>query len=183
MTRCAKSKHLRAYRPRKETTALWRPFRNHNDTRRQCILRFGGLQRLDFTGYALANLGSMLRYAGRAKEAAAVLERAVRLDPFHPPNYLEWLGDAYLFLGRYQECVQAVERGVALDPEFVALRVTAAGCYAALGDEKKAREAGVNILRVNPSFTIKAFASYVPFTEQSDLELKVKLLQIAGVPE
>jgi adenylate cyclase len=132
---------------------------------------------------ALANLGSMLRYAHRAKEAAEVLERAIRLDPFHPPNYLEWLGDAYFLLGRYDECIQVVERGIALDPDFVALHVVGAECYAAVGNEQKAREAGANILRANPRFTIKAFAAYVPFTEKSDLELKVSLLRAAGVPE
>ena len=131
----------------------------------------------------LGNLGSMLRYAHRAEEAAEAVERAIRLDPFHPPNYLEWLGDAYLLLGRYDDCLQATGRGVALDPDFVALHVVAAECHAALGNEDKAREAGARILRANPRFTLKAFAAYVPFTYTSDLELKVGLLRIAGIPE
>jgi len=131
----------------------------------------------------LGNLGSMLRYAHRAEEAVAVVERAIRLDPYHPPNYLEWLGDAYFVLGRYDDCVQAVERGVALDPDFVALRVVAAQCYAALGNEQKAREAGANILRLNPRFTISAFVAYVPFTDEGDLRDQVAVLRQAGVPE
>ncbi len=44
----------------------------------------------------LANLGSMLRYAHRSEEAAEVVERAIRLDPYHPP-FLEWLADAFSF--------------------------------------------------------------------------------------
>jgi adenylate cyclase len=131
----------------------------------------------------LANLGSMLRYAHRAGEAAEVVERAVRLDPYHPPNYLEWLGDAYLMLGRYDDCIQAMERGVALDPDFVALHVVGAECHAAAGNEAKARDAAANILRVNPRFTLKAFASYVPFTDERDLRLKIDLLRKAGLPE
>jgi adenylate cyclase len=131
----------------------------------------------------LGNLGSMLRYAHRAEEAAEAVERAIRLDPFHPPNYLEWLGDAYLLLGRYDDCIRTTERGVALAPDFVALHAVAAECHAALGNEGKAREAGARILRANPRFTLKAFASYVPFTYTSDLELKVGLLHIAGIPE
>jgi tetratricopeptide (TPR) repeat protein len=119
----------------------------------------------------------------RADEAAEAIERAIRLDPFHLPNYLEWLGDAYLLLGRYDDCIRTTERGVALDPDFVALHVVAAECYAALGNEDKAREAGAGILRTNPRFTLKAFASYVPFTYTSDLELKVGLLRMAGIPE
>ena len=53
----------------------------------------------------LSNLGSMLVYAGRAKEAAVAIEQAIRLDPFHPPTYLEWLGNAYWLLGDNGRCV------------------------------------------------------------------------------
>ena len=131
----------------------------------------------------LANLGSMLRHAHRAEEAAEVVERAIRLDPFHPPNYMEWLGDAYFLLGRFDDCVDAIERGVALDPGFVALHVVGAQCYAARGDEAKARDAAANILRANPRFTLEGYASYLPLTEEGDLQLSIELLRKAGVPE
>jgi adenylate cyclase len=130
----------------------------------------------------LANLGSMLRYADRAAEAAEVVERAIRLDPYHPPNYLEWLGDAYFLLGR-DDCIEAVERGIALDPDFVALHVIAAKCYASLGNEEKAREAGTQVLRHNPRFTLRAFASYVPFSDERVLQRNIEMLRKAGVPE
>jgi adenylate cyclase len=131
----------------------------------------------------LANLGSMLRYAHRNEEAAEVVERAIRLDPFHPPNYMEWLADAYLLLGRYDDCVEAVERGIALDPGFVALHVKEAQCYAALGNEVKAQEAAAQILEANPRFTIKGYAAYVPDADEGDLQRRVELLRKAGVPE
>ena len=131
----------------------------------------------------LANLGSMLRYAHRAEEAAEVVERAIRLDPYHPPNYLEWLSDAYFLLGRYEDCIQAANRGVALDPDFVPMHVLLAECHAALGNVEKARVAGAEILRANPSFTLKAFASYVPFRDKGDLRMKTDMLRRAGVPE
>jgi adenylate cyclase len=131
----------------------------------------------------LANLGSMLRYAHRAEEAAEVVERAIRLDPYHPPNYLEWLSDAYFLLGRYEECIHAANRGVALDPDFVPMHVLLAECHAALGNEDKAREAASEILRANPHFTLKAFASYVPLSDKGDLRIKTEMLRRAGVPE
>jgi len=132
---------------------------------------------------ALANLGSMLRYIHRPEEATDVLERAIRLDPFHPAFYLEWLGDAYFLLGRLDECVEVVERGVALEPDFVALHVISAKCYAARGDEEKARKAVAQILRNNPQFTVTAFASYVPFSDAGDLRRNVEMLRKAGAPE
>lgn len=130
----------------------------------------------------LANLGSMLRYADRAEEAADVVERAIRLDPYHPPNYLEWLADAYFLLGR-DDCKKTVERGIALEPDFVALHVVAAKCYASLGEEHRAREAGSEVLRNNPRFTLRAFASYVPFSDERVLEHNVDMLRKAGIPE
>ncbi len=132
---------------------------------------------------ALANLGSMLRYIHRAGEAAEVVERAIRLDPFHPANYLEWLGDAYFLLGRFDDCVEAVERGIALEADFVALHVIAAKCYAALGELERAKQAGSEVLRNNPRFTLRAFASYVPFSDEGDLQRNIEMLRRAGLPE
>ncbi len=131
----------------------------------------------------LSNLGSMLFYAGRGEEAAAVIEQAIRLDPFHPPNYLEWLGNAYWFLGDSAQCVEVAKRGVALDPNYVSLHVVLAVCYAALGREEEARAAAAEILRINPRFTLKAYSSYVPYTDDRDLQRRVDLLRNAGVPE
>jgi len=131
----------------------------------------------------LSNLGSMLNWAGRSQEALEVLQQAVRLDPFHPPNYLERLADAYAGVEKYLQCIEVAERGVALDPDYVGLHVSRAGCYAALGRQEEARAAVAEILRTNPRFTLKAFASYVPFSSERARELRVKLLRTAGVPE
>ena len=132
---------------------------------------------------ALSNLGSMLAWAGRSEEAIDVLQQAIRLDPFHPPNYLERLADAYAGVGNYEQCIEVAERGVALDPNYVGLHVSRAGCYAALGRIEEAKAAAAEILRTNPRFTLKAFTSYAPFSSERDRERRVKLLRIAGVPE
>jgi len=131
----------------------------------------------------LGNLGSMLNWAGRSEEALGVLQQAVRLDPFHPPNYLEWLASAYEGTGDYEQCVEAAERGIALNPDYVGLYVDLAVCYTALGKEKEARAAAAEISRTNPRFTLRAYASYVPSSDPSDLESKVEMLRKAGVPE
>jgi adenylate cyclase len=131
----------------------------------------------------LSNLGSMLYWAGRSEEALGVLQQAIRLDPFHPPNYLEHLAGAYSGVGDYDQCVEAAKRGIALDPNYVGLHVDLAACYAALGREEDAQATAAEILRTNPRFTLKAFASYVPFTDERDRQRKVKMLRQAGVPE
>jgi adenylate cyclase len=131
----------------------------------------------------LGNLGSMLGWAGRNEEALGVLQQAIRLDPFHPPHYLEWLAAAYQGVGDYGLCVEAANRGIALYPDYVALYVDLAACYTALGREEEAQAAAAEILRTNPRFTLKAFAAYAPYSDQRDLQQEVKLLRKAGVPE
>jgi adenylate cyclase len=131
----------------------------------------------------LSNLGAMLVWAGRSEEALEVLQQAVRLDPFHPPNYLERLAAAYAGTGQYERCVEAAKRGIALDPDYVSLHVDLAGCYAALGQEKEAQAAATEIARTNPRFTLKAFASYAPYSDQEELAWEVEMLRRAGVPE
>jgi len=131
----------------------------------------------------LANLGDLLAWAHRPTEAVTVLERAIRLDPFYPPTYLDWLSFAYAMGGRYADCIRVAERGIALAPDFVAFPVDLAICYASLGRLEEARRAGREVLRTNPRFRISAFAKYAPFSDQADLDRTVAALRQAGLPE
>ena len=131
----------------------------------------------------LSDLGSMLNWAGRSEEALGVLQQAVRLDPFHPPNYLEQLGAAYYGVGDNYQCVEVANRGVALDPDYVSLHVLLVLCYAALDRQEEAQAAAAEILRIVPRFTLKAFSSYAPYTNDRELRLDVERLRKAGVPE
>jgi len=131
----------------------------------------------------LSNLGSMLKLAGRYEEALELLQQAVRLDPFHPPNYLELLADAYWGVGNYSQCIRVAERGVAIDPNFVGLYGSLAVCYAALDRDEEAKAAATEMLRTNPHYTLKAWAAYVPYTHERDLQRALKILRKAGLPE
>jgi TolB-like protein/class 3 adenylate cyclase/lipoprotein NlpI len=131
----------------------------------------------------LSNLGSMLNWAGRNDEALVVLQQAIRLDPFHPPDYLERLAAAYAGVGDFDLCVEVAKRGIALDPDYVGLYVTLAMCHGGLGREEEARAAAAEILRTNPRFTLKRYAAYAPFTDDRRQRFEVDLLRKAGVPE
>lgn len=43
--------------------------------------------------------------------------------------------------------------------------------------------AGQEILRINPQFSVWAFAGYVPFSKQSNIDWGAASLPIAGLPE
>jgi len=131
----------------------------------------------------LGNLGSMFRYAHRAEEAVELLEHAVRLDPYHPPNYMEWLAHAYFQVGRHEDCVKAAERGIALNADYVALYLNLTQCHVGLGQMDEAKKAAAEILRTNPKFTVGAYVAYAPFTDEGDREKSAAPLREAGVPE
>lgn len=131
----------------------------------------------------LANLGALFRYMGRGQKAVELLERAIRLDPFHPPTYLEYLGHAYYLVGRHKDCLAAAERGLALNPSFIALYVVITRCYEGLGNEEKAKQAGKRILELNPSFTISAYSAYTPYSVPKDQADAVRALKLAGIPD
>ena len=125
----------------------------------------------------------MLTRADRSEEALGALQRAVRLDPFHPPNYMRRIAFAYAGVGDYEQCVEVAKRAIALDPNFVGSHVDLVLCYAALGAEEEARTDAAEIIRTNPRFTLKAYAAYAPYANELDLKLDVERLRNAGVPE
>ncbi len=59
-----------------------------------------------------------LNWAGRPEEALQVIERAMRLNPRHPPFYLWELGLAYNLTGRYTEAVTTQKEVISLSPNF-----------------------------------------------------------------
>lgn len=66
-----------------------------------------------------ANLGMIYRQAGRADEAVAELEQAVKLNP-QQPVFLNQLGIAYRQQGKFAQAREAYEKAIALDPSYAA---------------------------------------------------------------
>lgn len=66
---------------------------------------------------ALNDLGRLLIFNGRAREAVAPLERAIeRLDDLEETNY--YLGLAYLKTGRERDGEARIEKALAINPRF-----------------------------------------------------------------
>lgn len=66
-----------------------------------------------------ANLGLLLRQAGRLDESAAALEQAVKANP-QQPIYFNQLGITYRMQGRFAQARQAYEQAIALDSNYAA---------------------------------------------------------------
>ncbi len=131
----------------------------------------------------LAGLGDVLRWSGRPQEAIGLLQTAMRLDPFYPAWYEFYLGDALFHIGRYEEAITALTRGAERNSNYPAFPLFIAASYAMLGREEEARAAAAEVLRINPRFTLKAYAAHVPYISKEYLERKLTAFRKAGLPE
>ncbi len=128
----------------------------------------------------VAQRGELMTWLGHAEEGIAMLETAVRLDPYDAHVRAHLLGRARLVLGRYEEALDAFKRIVLPRAEHLA---DMAACYAALGKETEAKTAVAAALRANPAFTVATYANRLRYTIATDQERHLGALRRAGVPE
>jgi adenylate cyclase len=128
----------------------------------------------------VAQRGELMTWLGHAEEGIAMLETAVRLDPYDAHVRAHLLGRARLVLGRYEEALDAFKRIVLPRAEHLA---DVAACYAALGKETEAKTAVAAALRANPAFTVATYANRLRYTIATDQERHLGALRRAGVPE
>ena len=101
-------------------------------------------------GATLANLGSLLAYAGDWERGCALLERAIQLNPRHPGWYWFPLGwNAY----RKSDYRGALDIALKINlPGFYAAHELLAVVYGQLGDRDAASQALGEMLRLMPNF-------------------------------
>ncbi|PZM14896.1 hypothetical protein [Rhizobium tubonense] len=81
------------------------------------------------------------------------MERAIRLNPFHPPWYHAHTAGAFYLLGRYADCVRSTCRL----PEIGGWSFRLAAAYAQLGRLSDASREAKTILLHEPTFTVDDF--------------------------
>jgi len=90
----------------------------------------------------------------RAAEGVELVERAMRLDPLHPPNVASALGFACYYAGCYEKGIVAFKRRASMNLDH---RVFLAMSYAQLGRKEEAAVEVAQALREDPSFSAEAW--------------------------
>ena len=80
-------------------------------------------------------------FGGRAQEALAAVEMAMRHDPQHPGDYMYVLGMARLGLDQHEDAATALRRALERSPEYSEVNIPLAAAQAHLGRQKEARAA------------------------------------------
>jgi adenylate cyclase len=124
--------------------------------------------------------GMVLNWAGRAEEAIPYLQNAIRLNPLPPAIYFIQLANSYRDLGQYEKAIGASKKALQREPNTQFAYIHMAVSYIRLGQEKEARAAAAEILRINPKFSLERYAKMLPFP-QPIADLVINDLRKAGL--
>jgi len=149
---------------------------------------FGGAQAAYERAYALnpnaadllADFGSFHIYLGRPDESIRRIENAMRLNPFYPDWYLRLLAFAYFCIGNYTKVIDIVHR--ARQPHAGLLHLQAAA-HIMLDQREQAKAARVEMMKLEPWFTIATLRKGLPFKDPAFGEPYFAALRKAGLPD
>src|SRR5436190_7159406 len=123
--------------------------------------------------------GEVLTWLGRPEEGIPWIEKAMRLNPYHPERFWNHLGRAHFVAGRYAEAISAFGHIAAPDHGHHSYF---AASYAQLGDEAAAHEHAAEVLKREPNFSIEAFLRTLHYKRAEDIEHHRAALLKAGLP-
>ena len=122
-----------------------------------------------------------LTYAGRPEEAIPLLQKAMRLNPFHDSSTFLHLGHALRIAGRFEEAISEYKKALQRTPNNIFAHLGLAGAYSLMGREKEARAEAAEVLRINPKFSLDLYAKRLPLKDQSVIDNYVDALRKAGL--
>ena len=126
-------------------------------------------------------MGVVLNFSDRPVEAIGFIKKAIRLNPFPLSIYLANLGNAYRATGQYEESIEAFKKSIKREPNSIFAHTGLTVTYSLMGREKEAHEATLEVLKIDPEFSLKKFAKTVPFKNQDKLKRHIEVLRKAGL--
>jgi adenylate cyclase len=130
---------------------------------------------------ALLNYANSLSFAGRPEEAIPLFQKAIRLNPFGPSTLYRDYGLALRNAGHFEEAVSAFKKTIQLAPDDFIVHIFLAVTYSMMGREEEARAEAAEVLRINPKFSLDAWAKKTPYKDQSRRDEAINALRKAGL--
>jgi TolB-like protein/Flp pilus assembly protein TadD len=132
---------------------------------------------------AYATLAGAMHFSGENEEVIALVEKAIRLNPFYPFFYPHYIGMANLAMHRFDEAIAALTRGAVRNPEALWPHVFLAACHGHMGDDDEASGQLAEVRQINPEFSITSLLKLLPYKRSADIDLLLVGLRKAGLPE
>jgi len=128
--------------------------------------------------YALA---FSLTRVGKYEEAIALYKKAMHNDPIPSPSLLTMLGNAYNLAGRYEDGISTLKKVLSRSPDNLVAHVGLAIGYSSSGRDEEARNEAIEILRIDPKFSLEHFGKRLMYKDQADTDRLVGALRKAGL--
>jgi adenylate cyclase len=126
-----------------------------------------------------------LAMCGKAQDALAAVERAMRISPRDPYNvaFLHFAAISYFATEQYRESIEFDRRALRERPGFIIpLRLLAAS-NAMLDEMDEAYATVTELLRLQPNCSIRFVSSLPRYASDRDQERLISALRKAGLPE
>ena len=111
--------------------------------------------------------GELLTWLGKPDEGIQWIEKAMRLNPYHPERYWSHLGRALYLAHRYTEALNAFKK--ITSPDYLKYAFLAA-CCAQMGDEDEARAYAAKVVATKPDFSVERYLAGLPYKNDGDRE-------------
>lgn len=125
-------------------------------------------------------LATLLYYGGRPEEGLSMIEKAEKINPYHPSNYPFHKGQALFILKKYKEAEAVLRGGLNQNPTSQRLRVWLAATLVELGRQADAEWEVDQILLDDPDFNQVSLYHVFPFTDKEAENRFYGALQEAG---
>ncbi len=130
-----------------------------------------------------ALLAATLTHTGKPAEAAVLLEKAMRLNPYHPAWWPLNLGRAHRLLGREEEAITMLERAKKRLPGNWLAPVELVVIHGEAGRQADAEAEVAYILKIKPDATVPGLAKMILYKDPKERERILAALRKAGLPE
>jgi TolB-like protein len=133
---------------------------------------------------ALACSALILSFLGRTGVAIERAERAIRLSPFDPLNYIAYnaLAVSFLMEGRHEASRDAARLSVQLNPDFSVCHLFLAAALVRLGHQEEALREAKRVLALDPALTIRGVSGRLGFAPAVAASLR-DAWRMVGLPE
>jgi adenylate cyclase len=130
---------------------------------------------------AIVARGILYIYTGEPTKAVPYIERAMRLDPTIPGQYLHFLGTAYFVAGDYETAAKMFKDRITANPHTDLSRAFLASTLGHLGRAEEARRVWQELKEINPRYSFEDHMDRLPFKDPADVERIAEGVRKAGL--
>lgn len=128
-------------------------------------------------------LGVTYVFQGRPQEGVDLLERVLKVDPFHRRQIHALVARGYVMLKSYDKAAERLKLCYAEAANYRVCYEVAAVLYMEIGQIEKAREAIETLRRLDPTFTLTTAPARLPFKLKADQDRFLDAFRKAGMPD